>query len=120
MRARSKKLLKNVLAVFLLLCLLLSFPQVSNGVAGSIGSALNWPKEKIEQVGEFVKDIARVALGVGIGVALIMAGAAASIALIGVALVVVGLAVIAYSVWGIFSPNKTEKPDDVNINQYEG
>jgi len=95
-----KKKFTIALAIFLLLALILSFPAVASKAGQMVGVA-----------GDKVLFWARTALAVGIGLFLISSGVAALAApVVGVILIVVGLALVTWAVWPIFSkPSAPEK-----------
>lgn len=98
---KSKKI-AIALAIIMLLSLLMSFKPVADVVSKATGVAtdtiMNW---------------ARIILGTSIGLYLISAGVAAlAVPVVGVILIVVGLALLAWSWWPIFS---SKKPDNTNL-----
>jgi hypothetical protein len=91
---KSAKIILAVLAFVVLLCIALSFDPVANTVSKVTGMA-----------SAKIKNIARTIVGAGIGVMLIYFGvlALAATPIVGIALLVIGLAVLSYSVWPLFT-----------------
>ena len=80
-------------AIVIIVALLLMWPPVSNAIA-----------PVFKTTGDKIRQVARTIVGIGIGVALVSWGIAAlSLPLLGGAMVIIGLAVLAYSVWPLFS-----------------
>jgi len=101
MKGMNKKWM-IVLAVIMLLALLLQFKPVAEGVSKLTG----WAVEPIQTW-------ARIILGTAIGLYLISAGVAAMVVpVVGIILIVVGLALLAWSWWPLFTRTK---PDNTNL-----
>jgi hypothetical protein len=119
MTAKFKNRLKKIFGVVLIILILLSFPPVASAVVSTTGNVLGWTKEKITAVTEYVPNVAKKLVMVGVAITLIAIGATASIAVVGVALLVVGVGLLAYATWDWFFPAKElpegQKPDGVNL-----
>ena len=91
---RSIKLLLGIVAFVVILCMILSFDPVATQVSKVTGMA-----------SAKVKGWARTIAGAGVGIMLISFGvtALAAMPIVGIALIVIGLAILAYSVWPLFS-----------------
>lgn len=88
-----KNILMGVLVILMFLATVLSFSKVGEMVGGWIGVA-----------GGTVTTLARSVLGASVGLYLISTGVAAlAVPVLGIALIAVGLVILAYSVWPYFS-----------------
>jgi len=87
------KKISAVLAIVMLLSLILSFP----GVAKASGKVIKVSSDKI-------LNTSRTVLGVAVGLFLINAGVVALVVpWVGIALIAVGVVLVAYSVWPLFT-----------------
>lgn len=87
-----------VLCVVIIICILLQFDPVAKFVAEKTGKTV-----------DFVKSTARTVLVVALGGALVSWGVAAlSVPFVGIAMIAIGLALVAYALWPMFQT----KPQD--------
>lgn len=88
------KLLLGVVVFVVIVCMLLSFNPVATQVSKITGMA-----------SAKIKGWAQTIAGAGIGIMLISFGvtALAAMPIVGIALLIVGVAVLAYSVWPLFA-----------------
>lgn len=121
----TKKRIKQILIVLLILFVLLSFRPVAKAVTGAVGSVLDKPAEWADAAGETVAKYAKVAAAIAVGILLLKAGVALAasaivgVAVVGVVLVVAAVALIAWGAWRLFSRDdelpKGQKPDGVSL-----
>jgi hypothetical protein len=101
MKKKPKPLFKFITFVAIVTAvamLLWQVPAASNWFAGVIGTT-----------GEAIRNTAATIVGIGIGVMLISFGVAAlSVPVLGVVLVVIGLAMLGYSLWPLFKPRSQQ------------
>jgi hypothetical protein len=96
------KKINIALAIIMFLALLLSFKPVADVLSNVTGWASNT-----------IQTVARIVLGTAIGLYLISAGVAAlAVPVVGIILIVVGVALVAWSLWPVFSK---KKPDNTNL-----
>lgn len=118
MSKQTRDKIKGFLLVLLLLAVLLCIPPVSDGVAQGLGAALGWAKDKIEIVGKTILKVAQKSVAFIVGALLIIAGVASGIAVVSLGLVLIGLSLIVWAVWGIFKPSKDDKPEPPDTPKY--
>jgi phosphotransferase system glucose/maltose/N-acetylglucosamine-specific IIC component len=91
-RVRKGKVFLIVVSVVMLIALILSFPQAADKAGEIVGVA-----------GDRIKDVARTVLAICVAVFLVLVGVSSlSYPFVGVTLIVVGLAIMAYSLWPYF------------------
>jgi len=100
-----KKLGKNLqkftmaIVVVMFLAMLLCFEKIAEAVGGATNQAT-----------ETITGYAKIALGVSIGLFLISSGAAAmAVPIVGVALIAVGVILVAYVLWPFFQRGDTSE-----------
>ena len=99
MKQKRKPITKFMIftAIVVVIALLLSIPQV----ASQVGKVTGWASDKVVSV-------ARTIVGIGLGVLLVTWGIAAlSIPILGGALIVIGLTLLAFSLWPLFKPSSS-------------
>lgn len=89
------------LAFIVLIALLLCIPQVSDQVAKATG----WASSKI-------RSVAATVVGAAVGLMFISFGitALAALPVVGIALIVIGIALLAYSLWPLFKSDAATIP----------
>ena len=87
-----------VLAIVILVAMLLQIPFVSDYVAKVTGST-----------GDKIRSVARTIASLAIGVALVTWGIASlAVPILGVGMILAGLALVAYSLWPLFRPSSAQ------------
>lgn len=124
-KATTKKRIKQLLIVLLILFVLLSFRSVSRAVAGGVATVLGKPAEWADAAGESTNSFSKVAAAVVAGVLLLKAGVALAasaivgVAIVGVVLVVAAVVLIGWAAWKIWGGSdelpKGQKPDGVSL-----
>lgn len=94
--------------VVVVIALLMMIPAVANAVGKVTGVT-----------GERIRSVASTIVGAGVGVLLVGWGVAAlSVPFVGVAMIVIGLALMAYTLWPLFRPaNKVAGAAGLSINK---
>jgi hypothetical protein len=93
------------LIIVMILALIATAKPVAEKIAAVVGST-----------SDTVIFWAKSALGAAVGMWLITSGIAAmTIPFVGIALIVVGLAIVTWAVWPVFSRRPGQKPDPVTI-----
>ena len=92
------------LVVIVVLAMIVLIPPVTNKVAGWTGTAASK-----------VKYIAQTIVGAGVGLLLVSFGVAAlSAPIVGICLILAGVALAAYSLWPLFRPNMSVSTNNLN------
>lgn len=106
---RKKGLFKFLafVAVVVVVALLLMIPQVATAVGKVTGVT-----------SERIRSVAATIVGAGVGVLLVGWGIAAlSVPFLGVAMIVIGLALLAYTLWPLFKPANKISAAGLSINK---
>ena len=95
------KIFMGFLAIIAVICMILLIPPVSNWVGAKVGIA-----------GQKIRDIAATVAGAVVGVMLISFGvtALAAAPIVGAALIITGLAMLAYSLYPLFTKTAPSTP----------
>ena len=100
MKTKSFKI-SAVMAIVALIALLLSFAKVANALANMIHGK---DSVKAASLSTKIQNTARTILVVAVGAFLITSGIAAmAVPVVGIALIGVGVALMAYALWPVFS-----------------
>ena len=88
-------------SIVVVVALILMIPQASDALGKMVGVS-----------GEKIRNVARTIVGAGVGVLLVSYGVTAlAVPILGGALIVIGLALLAYSLWPLFK--KTSSANDL-------
>lgn len=107
---KMKGWLKWSMIILALLFLLSAIVSMVPSASTAVGKLVGATAEKTKQV-------ARVIMGAAVGLLLVCAGVyvAAALPIVGIALIVIGLAITLYSMWPLFKKS-TELPANTNLN----
>lgn len=111
MKKTRKNRLLSIVGVFILIAFILSFQPVADQVGKVVNKATGGASG--ESIGERIATAARRMAAVGLGVFLVVYGVAAlATPFIGIPMLVIGLAALAWGIWPLFRPKyypKVEK-----------